>query len=214
MQATTWPFLFGIPHFEEKSCREKPAMEPVELRPVRVAQRHLCGSIPMVDAHDHVLGDPAAKIILVQYGDYTCPQAAWSHDTVKAMIRHFGAKLGYVFRHFPMTEQRPMAHLAAEAAEAAAEHGAFWKMHERLLTSPAIRDSGFLTWHAAAIGLDVRSFIRKMDLREHQHKVAAHASSAQRAGVRQAPTFFINGQKYPGIVESRSMIQAIERAVA
>ena len=44
------------------------------------------------------------------------------------------ADVRYVWRHLPLTDVHPQAQLAAEAAEAAAAQGAFWPMHDLLLT--------------------------------------------------------------------------------
>ncbi len=38
-----------------------------------------------------------------------------------------------MWRHLPLNDVHPHAQLAAEAAEAAAEQGAFWEMHDLLL---------------------------------------------------------------------------------
>ena len=39
----------------------------------------------------------------------------------------------YVWRHLPLNDVHPDTQLAAEAAEAAADQGAFWEMHDLLL---------------------------------------------------------------------------------
>ena len=41
--------------------------------------------------------------------------------------------LRYVWRHLPLRDVHPRAQLAAEAAEAASDQGAFWEMHDLLL---------------------------------------------------------------------------------
>ena len=210
MQAAPWPFAFGIPHFDGPLNRIEESTQPAIHSGPRALVRN-AEIIPAIDDRDHLLGDPEAPIQLVEYGDYTCPLAVRAHETVKALVRHFGSRLAFVFRHFPMPERRPMATLAAEAAEAAAEAGAFWKMHDRLLASPPVLDTGFLTWHAAAIGLDVGAFIRKLDLRVHQTRVAAHADEARRAGAKQPPTLFINGLRHSGPIDTPSLIHFMEK---
>jgi protein-disulfide isomerase len=41
----------------------------------------------------------------------------------------------YVWRHLPLNDVHPHAQIAAEAAEAAADQGAFWEMHGLLITA-------------------------------------------------------------------------------
>ena len=88
-------------------------------------------SIP-VSADDHVQGDPAAACVLVEYGDYQCPSCGQAYPIVKRLQKHFGKRLAFVFRNFPLTQIHPWAEPAAEAAEFAAAHGKFWEMHDLL----------------------------------------------------------------------------------
>src|SRR3989441_8231891 len=48
----------------------------------------------------------------------------------KMLLRHFGDRVRFVFRHFPLVEVHPHAELAAEAAEAAGAQHKFWPMHD------------------------------------------------------------------------------------
>ncbi len=82
--------------------------------------------IPISPA-DHMQGDPAAPVILVEYGDYQCPHCGHAYPIVKRVQKHFGKRLGFVFRNFPLNEIHPDAENAAETAEFAAAHNAFKK---------------------------------------------------------------------------------------
>src|SRR4051812_43106345 len=85
-----------------------------------------------VTASDHAQGAPDAAVTLVEYGDYQCPYCGAAHPIVKAVQKHLGKKLRFVFRNFPLNQAHPMAELAAEAAEAAGAQGKFWEMHDAL----------------------------------------------------------------------------------
>ena len=74
--------------------------------------------------------------------------------------RDFG-DVRYVWRHLPLNDVHPHAQLAAEAAEAAADQGAFWEMHDLLLDhQDALRPSD-LVGYAEQLGLDVERFTRR-----------------------------------------------------
>ena len=79
-------------------------------------------SVP-VGVDDHMQGDPAAACVLVEYGDYQCPSCGQAYPIVKRLQKHFGKRLAFVFRNFPLTQLHPWAEPAAEAAEFAAAHG-------------------------------------------------------------------------------------------
>ena len=80
---------------------------------------------------DPVQGDPHAPP-LVEYGDYQCPTCGAAFPIVKAVQKHFGKQLRFVFRNFPLAQLHPEAESAAETAEFAGAHGHFWEVHDAL----------------------------------------------------------------------------------
>src|SRR5579862_2396178 len=78
-----------------------------------------------VTAKDHIQGDLKSPAILVEYGDYQCPHCGHAYPIVKRVQKHFGQRLGFVFRNFPLNEIHPDAENAAETAEFAATHQRF-----------------------------------------------------------------------------------------
>ena len=179
----------------------------------RMAPRPAELAVP-VGERDHALGDPQALVKLVEYGDYQCPACAEAGPVVEVLRRRFGSRLCIVFRHFPLPEVHPAAQFAAEAAEAAASQDRFHEMHKRLLEHQHLLERGFLSWHAAAVGLHVAAFEREMSLHLHESKVHDDTVGGVRSGVGHTPTFFINGVRYDGPVDADALSQAIERAEA
>src|ERR1700722_9634462 len=85
-----------------------------------------------VSASDHIQGAANAPIVLVEYGDYECPHCGHAYPIVKRVQKHFGKRLAFVFRNFPLNEIHPNAESAAEAAEFAGASGQFWEMHDAI----------------------------------------------------------------------------------
>src|SRR5262245_41853231 len=107
-----------------------------------------------VTADDHVQGPPDAPVTLVEYGDYQCPHCGHAYPIVKAVQKHFGRHLRFVFRNFPLGEMHPMAEPAAEAAEFAGAHGKFWEMHDLIFQDQADLSPQLLLQLGARTGLD------------------------------------------------------------
>src|SRR4051794_3947492 len=82
-----------------------------------------------VNSSDHVFGSAEARVTLVEYGDFECPNCGQAYHALNMLRAHFGADLRFAYRHFPLREVHPHAELAAEAAEAAAAQGRFADMH-------------------------------------------------------------------------------------
>src|SRR5436853_25684 len=112
----------------------------VAMLPRRLRIRGLIGMAePIVDLaepvdpeRDHVRGPAEAPVTIVEYGDFECPYCGQAEPVVRELLSDFG-DVRYVWRHLPLSDVHPRAELAAEAAEAAADQGAFWEMHDHLL---------------------------------------------------------------------------------
>src|SRR5258707_8248039 len=75
-----------------------------------------------VNPTDRILGSASARVTIVEYGDFECPSCGQAYPAVKILLKHFGDRVRFVFRHFPLLEVHPHAELAAEAAERSEEH--------------------------------------------------------------------------------------------
>ncbi len=169
---------------------------------------------PPVSARDHFQGSADAAIVLVEYGDYECPYCGAAYPVVKELQHRMKNKLALVFRNFPLANAHPHAEFAAEAAEAAAAQGKFWEMHDMLYENQEALDPENLVEYATALGLDIPRFTREMNEHVYASRVKEDFRSGVRSGVNGTPTFFINGERYNGPYDVRSMLAAIREAEA
>ncbi|BBO30768.1 DsbA family protein [Lacipirellula parvula] len=167
-----------------------------------------------VSARDHQFGDRRAAVTIVEYGDYECPYCARAHLVVKDLADRLGDAWNFVFRNFPLTTIHPHAQHAAEAAEAAGAQGLFWEMHDYLFLHQDSLSDRDLVRDASLLGVEEQQFVD--DLRDHKFadRVREDFLSGARSGVNGTPTFFINGVRYDGPIESGSILAAIELASA
>ena len=168
---------------------------------------------PPVNAADHIQGPATAPVTLVEYGDYECPFCGQAHPIVKALRRHFGDRLRFAFRHFPLSQIHPHAYQAAEAAEAAGAQGRFWEMHDLLFEHQdrlGLRD---LIGYAGALDLDLERFVA--DLRGHANagRLREDFLSGVRSGVNGTPTFFVNGIRHDGGYDPEALLDALRGAL-
>jgi len=165
---------------------------------------------PPVNKDDHIQGSPNARITLVEYGDFQCPNCGMAYPIIKNIQAEFGKTLRFVYRHFPLTNAHPMALPAAIASEAAARQQRFWDMHDMIFEQQrALNSYAFLAF-AMELGLNITEF--KMDLQDELLKemVESHFESGVRSGVNGTPSFYINGHKYSGSYDHDSLYTAIE----
>ncbi|WP_049575872.1 Na+/H+ antiporter NhaA [Streptomyces sp. SBT349] len=165
-----------------------------------------------VDAdRDHVRGPAESLVTMVEYGDFECPYCGQAEPVVRQLLAEVG-DLRYVWRHLPLTDVHPDAQLAAEAAEAAADQGAFWEMHDLLLDHQGdLRMPDFLRY-AEELGLDVERFRQHLQKRKGAPRVAEDVDSADLSGVAGTPTFFINGRRHQGAYDIDHLTAAVKAA--
>jgi protein-disulfide isomerase len=170
-------------------------------------------SVP-VSAKDHRQGDSDAPCTLVEYGDYQCPSCGQAYPIVKRVQKHFGKRLSFVFRNFPLTQMHPFAEPAAETAEFAGANGKFWGMHDLIYENQArLGDDELLPELAQQLHLAPAKLLDALESKEFEPRVKADFSSGVRSGVNGTPTFFINGQRHDGPYDFASLVEAIDGAL-
>src|SRR6476646_6128424 len=119
-------------------------------------------------------------------------------------------RLLFAFRHFPLREVHPDAERAAEAAEAAAAQGAFWRMHDRMYESRGALGRDDLMEQASELGLDTSRMTAELDSGVHAPRVQRDVDSGFASGVTGTPGFFIGGRRYSGSWDAASLTAALE----
>lgn len=167
---------------------------------------------------DHRQGSLNARVVLVEYGDYQCPQCGELDTSIMAIQRQLEAtllgrdSLCFVFRHFPQPHIHPQAQKAAMAAEAAAAQGQFWQMHEMLLKHQQELGDGYLAEYADNLGLDVTQFIRDIARKVYVDRIDRDIASGMDSGVVSTPALFINGVRYIDALELEPLLVEIAEA--
>lgn len=169
---------------------------------------------PPLSGHDHVEGPADAALTLVMYGDFQCPYCAAAQSMVRRVRERLEGRLRIAFRHFPLPEVHPEAQGAAEASEAAAAQGAFWKMHDHLYAARGRLSTSDLVQHARDLGLDGDRVEQELRNGVHAERVAADRVSGERSGVTGTPAFFVNGSLHDGSFDAGSLIEALEAGTA
>jgi protein-disulfide isomerase len=161
---------------------------------------------------DHRMGDEDAPVVLVEYGDYQCPFCAAAQPVVRELMRNFGHDLALIFRHFPLTEVHPQAEVAAESAEFAGAHGAFWDMHEALFANQFRLSLPVIFGLAGSLELSQAALRDALTARTYAEKVRADFIGGVRSGVNGTPSFFVNGLRHDGAHTFSALATAINAA--
>ncbi|MET8631706.1 Na+/H+ antiporter NhaA [Streptomyces sp. NPDC004680] len=167
---------------------------------------------PVDPERDHIRGPRNAPVTVVKYGDFECPYCAQAEPMMRQLRDDVGGDIRFVWRHLPLDDVHPRAQLAAEVSEAAARQGAFWPMHDILLSRQGELSPQDLMRYAEELGLDLKKFQR--DLRTHAgaSRVAEDVETADRSGVAGSPTFFVNGRLHRGAYDLATLSESVRAA--
>jgi protein-disulfide isomerase len=147
-----------------------------------------------VNATDHTIGPAHARVTVVEYGDFECPNCKQAAPVVKLILERFKGRIRFVYRHFPLEEVHPHALHAAEAAESAGAQGKFWPMHDLLFDDQSHLKLPQLRGHAERLQLDIPRYTAEMDDHVFLQRIREQIQSGRESGARGTPTFFINGK--------------------
>jgi protein-disulfide isomerase len=163
-----------------------------------------------VSPDDHIQGDEHALVTLVEYGDYECPHCGRAYPIIKEVQNHYGRRLRFVFRNFPLTQIHPLAEPAAETAELAGAHGRFWEMHDGIYEDQDRLSLKLLLELGKLLGLSGASVRDAIADNQFLLKIRKDLQGGVRSGVNGTPTFFINGVRHDGLYEFEDLVSAID----
>jgi protein-disulfide isomerase len=166
-----------------------------------------------VEAADHARGPERAPVIVVEYGDFECPQCKAAAPAVKMLLEEYADDVRFVFRHFPLEDAHPHALAAAEAAECAGEQGKFWEMSDLLFANQTHLQSKHLRDYADRLGLDMAQFTAEMDDHVYLQRIREHIEGGKRSRVRGTPGFFVNGTIQDVSFELHALFDATDAAL-
>jgi|KBSMisStandDraft_5_1062788.scaffolds.fasta_scaffold166573_3 protein-disulfide isomerase len=178
-------------------------------------------SIDVNPGGGHVRGKATAPVTLVEFGDFECPSCGFYFPIVEEVLRRYPDKVKLEFHHYPLIQMHAHALAAAMAAEAAADQGKYWEMHDLLYKNQSQwarnpnPEAQFLAY-AADLRLDANKFMRSLKSPDVEKRILEDIQRGSAAKVDGTPTFFVNGQPMKplptGVDEFAALINAVPTA--
>ena len=172
----------------------------------RAAASHTAALRP-VSSNDHIRGNPAAPVTLIEYSDFECPYCKNFHGTLRKLVEDSKGKVRWVYRHFPLDQLHSKARKEAAASECAAELGgnaAFWKFADRLFELSRSNNrtdiDKVLPQVAHETGLDMAKFKSCLASGRHDKRVEEDLQNAMATGGNGTPWSLIvskSGKVHP-----------------
>lgn len=162
------------------------------------------GNGSVAGATNHVEGNTASKIKLVEYGDYQCPYCQTYYATVKQVVEEYKDQISFQFVNFPLTNIHQNAFAASRAAEAAGKQDKYWEMHDLLYQNndpngasgwvASNAPTTFFDQFAQQIGLNMEQFKTDYASQAVNNAINADLTKGNRLKVEATPSFYLNGK--------------------
>jgi protein-disulfide isomerase len=114
---------------------------------------------PITD-EDHILGNPDAEIIIVEYSDFECPFCARFHGTMSRIMDEYGdsGKVAWAYRHMPLDQIHKKARPSSEASVCVSQIGGnekFWSFADELFANQSTHlEADKMREVAVSLGID------------------------------------------------------------
>lgn len=170
-------------------------------------------------AAEEAMGNPAAKVTVIEYGSAACPHCARMNNDVLPQIKKTyidTGKVRYVFREI-LTDPVPFAGTAFMMARCGGDKNYFAILDDVFHQQQAIYESGDLPGGLLKIGqkygMDKDQLNACMDEQAVQ-ALNQRVAQAVKDGVQASPTFIVGDQKLEGEQSYEVLAAAIDKQLA
>ena len=146
-----------------------------------------------ISTDEHILGNPNAKVVIVEYSDTECPFCKVFHNTMHQIIEKNNGDVAWVYRHYPIPQLHPKAFHEAEAIECAWDKGGnevFWKYIDEVYARTQSNnklDVVELPKIAKDVGINVSSFNTCLASGKYKEKIQKYMDDGSKAGANGTP---------------------------
>jgi len=163
------------------------------------------------------IGDPKAKVVIVEYSDFQCPTCAHVEPAIRQFLDIYKGKIRLIYKYFPL-KMHPNAMPAARAADCAADQKQFWPYHNRLFDTQmswATLSNPTTTFMAIAqeVKLDIPKFTGCYADPSRVAMIEQDLKEGVERQVNATPTFFIGDERLVGQVMATDGARTIEKAL-
>lgn len=175
-----------------------------------------------------VRGSASAKVTIVNFDDLECPYCARLHtEFFPDTANHYKGLVKFIYMDYPLTEIHPWAmHAAVDANCLANQSGtAYWNYVDYLHNNGSeISGSGsdpakasarldqLAQQEGARDGLDATK-LQACVTKQDESQIRAEMKAGEKLGVDATPTFFVNGERWSGMLEEPQLWIMIDRAL-
>ena len=163
----------------------------------------------LINESDPVRGNPQAKLVIMEFGDFECPYCKQQHSSLVEILAEYKGQVSLVWKDFPIPTHL-QAKTAALAARCAGEQGKFWEYHDYLFANQS--ELSHQTYNQIALELDFNlgQFNNCLDSQKYIKEVGQGLVDGQRLGVDATPYLFIGNKRFNYALAYEELKKSIE----
>jgi protein-disulfide isomerase len=161
----------------------------------------------LADQTSPVEGNAQAKVTIVEFFDYRCVHCRHVAPTLEKIVSS-NASVRVVYKNFPVLGQPSM--LAARAAVAAQQQGAFPKLHRAMLAFDGEFTMDSILALATSVGLDAARLNADMMSPATDRALQASMTLAAALGLDATPSFVIGDRVIRGALSAEAFQTLVE----
>ncbi len=140
------------------------------------------------------LGNPEAKVKVVEFFDPECESCRYFHPYLKSLVKDYGDRVHFIFRYAPFHGNSKMV---VKILEASRQQDKYWQTLEVLYqTQPQWGDHHHprpeLIWNYLQPVVDIERIRADMNNPEFDQLIEQDLRDGAQLGVRMTPSFFVN----------------------
>ena len=153
-----------------------------------------------VRAHSPALGNPGAKVEIVEFLDPACETCRSFSPFVKKLMADNPDKIRLFVRYAPFHQG---SDYVVKVLEAAKKQGKFWETLDAVFAAqpswaPHHNPQPQMVWnHIGGVGLDLARLRQEMNASEIEKIIQQDLADAKTLNVKMTPEFFVNGKPMP-----------------
>ena len=157
-------------------------------------------------------GPANAAVTIELFADLASPLTAPTLAALNSVQGRYSSGVRIQFRNLPLSFH-PSATPAHEASMAAARAGCFWQF-ATFITGQKTINEATLVAGARQCGLDEGELAAAVRERRFLPRVEADQDEAARRGIRGSPVIIVNGTRFDGLLDERTLTARVETALA
>jgi protein-disulfide isomerase len=155
-------------------------------------------------------GKAGAKVKIVEFADYQCPHCKEAAEHMKKLLKEYGNKIELVFIDYPINRSG-ISRTVAEGAYCAQKQNKYWEYHAMAFARQDKLSKTSPEEFAKELKLDEAAFKTCLASAEAKTHVSNGKNEGDRVGVNGTPTIFMNGKKFTGGHDYKSIKDGIEK---